>query len=124
LSDPGIRRRINLIGEKLLETLKLNPGIREFLACSRKFAEESGLITRRVKKALEYLSAENVPCSMNMFGEAVFTVLEDDKLPEVRTLLEGYLGTGNLKGTATIVASKIDGSGGRVIGDEAGPESP
>ena len=48
--------------------------LREFLTFSRSFAEESGLITPRVREALERCDRYGVPASMTMLGEGVFAI--------------------------------------------------
>ncbi|MDD1673102.1 MAG: GHMP kinase [Methanomicrobiales archaeon] len=46
--------------------------LEDFLSLSRTFAEHSGLITPRVRQALECCDRNGVPASMTMLGEGVF----------------------------------------------------
>ncbi len=44
----------------------------EFFKISREFAENSGLITKKVREVLDECSIRNIPASMTMLGEGVF----------------------------------------------------
>jgi pantoate kinase len=45
---------------------------RDFFTLSKRFAEQSGLITDPVKKVFKICEQENVPAGMTMLGDGVF----------------------------------------------------
>jgi pantoate kinase len=73
LPSPGILGSCNTM-EKVRRAF---PGtcpqsIEEFFMLSRKFSEESGLITHEVRTALDICDMEDIPASMTMLGNGIF----------------------------------------------------
>ena len=82
--------RIGVLGEGALKALLEEPSLENFVSVSRRFAERSGLITKRVREALELLDKMDiVGASMAMIGETVFALTDRDMVEEVVELLRG-----------------------------------
>lgn len=109
LTNEEICKRINEFGGKLVDKLIEEPNITNFLKFSRQFAEYIGLITSRIRKVLDATEAANIVCSMPMFGESVFTLIEQKSLKEVLTIFGKYGSNGQ------IIVSKIDFEGARPL---------
>lgn len=73
LSERGARERLNSSGKQCLKSLLASPSLENFLSLSRSFARSSGLLSSRVKAAMEVLEAKNIASSMCMLGGSVFT---------------------------------------------------
>lgn len=97
LSNPETRKHINRVGEKLLKELIATPEIDHFFYVSRQFSEKTGLITDEVRRIFSYFDERSIPCSMLMFGNAVFACFRDKSMAkkELETLSslekKGYL---------------------------------
>ena len=76
LSNPGLRRRINELGGRFVEEIWRNQRLELFLRLSRSFTEHVGLITPRIRSVLERTDEEGFVCSMAMFGETVFSLVD------------------------------------------------
>jgi pantoate kinase len=109
LTDPESRRRINDCGGKLVDELIRTPTIYEFMKLSRRFAEEVGLMTDRVRNILDFTDKAGVICSMPMFGESIFTITEPKN---VKTLLHIFRNEGS---DGRVFLSKVDRAGARLI---------
>jgi pantoate kinase len=109
LTDETVRKRINEFGGKLLDGLVEEPSVANFMKFSRRFAEHVGLTTDKLRSVLKAADEADFVCSMPMFGESVFTIIEKDSLPELLKIFEMY-GLGE----KTIV-SGIDFEGARLI---------
>ena len=60
--------KVNIAGEKAMKKLGKKKAMQEFIKCSREFAEESGLLTPRVRRLLEKMPGS----AMAMLGETAF----------------------------------------------------
>jgi pantoate kinase len=109
LTDPETRKRINEFGGKLVDQLIEKPDLVNFLKLSRQFAEHVGLISKKVRKILSATDHAGFVCSMPMFGEAVFTLVERKSLEELLEIL-GKAGT-----NGQIITSSIDFEGARIL---------
>jgi pantoate kinase len=88
LSDQGLRRRINEIGERYVDELQMSFTPERFMNYSRDFAEKMGLITPRVRRMLMDTDEEGYICSMVMFGEVVFSVVEADEAYDLAGVMQ------------------------------------
>ncbi len=109
LSDLEIRRRVNEAGGKLLNEFLNDLSVDNFLRLSRGFAERIGLITDRVRKILIEADEAGLTCSMPMFGEAVFTIVERDSIERALKTFGKYAST------AELFVCGIDFEGARLI---------
>ena len=94
LSDPDLRRRINELGGRFVDELQRDQSPELFMSLSRRFAEHVGLITPRLRAVMDTTDEAGIPCTMVMFGEVVFSLLEceeADRLAEIlRRAAPGY----------------------------------
>jgi pantoate kinase len=110
LSNKELRARINVFGGKLVEELVQKPTVDNFLTLSRTFAEHLGLISDRVAKVLRKMDKEGFTCSMAMFGESIFSVVEHKYLNNLLDLLQPFVPLKH-----NLIVSNIDFQGARVI---------
>ena len=80
LTDSKTRARINRFGSDLVRELVSAPTIMNFMKLSRRFAEHVGLISEKVRKILVAADKAGFTCSMPMFGESAFSVVEKSRL--------------------------------------------
>jgi len=83
LSDPDLRRRINDLGGNFVDEIKGDLGPSRFMELSREFTDYVGITTPRLKVVLDAADKAGVPCSMAMFGEALFSLVEKDEAGRV-----------------------------------------
>ncbi len=88
LSDPGLCRRINELGGLFVDELHRELTPERFMHYSRRFAEHVGLITPRMREVLDRTDGAGYPCTMAMFGEVVFSLLERDRAQGLVEVLE------------------------------------
>jgi pantoate kinase len=109
LTNPVIRERVNRFGGSLIDKLIRRPELPDFLRLSREFAEHVGLISERVRRVLEATDRAGFTCSMPMFGDSLFTLVEDNDIEDLEKILPKH------GSYATIFTSEIDFSGARVL---------
>jgi pantoate kinase len=91
LSDPESRKLINDAGDKAVSRIIENPTFGEFISCSREFSERTGLMTKRVTRALTELTDTGLTnSSMVMLGDSVFCFCEEDEVSEATGLLNNH----------------------------------
>ncbi|MBC8223631.1 GHMP kinase [Candidatus Bathyarchaeota archaeon] len=83
LSDPVLRRRINDLGGDFVDEIKGNLDPSRFMELSREFTDYVGITTPRLRVVLDAADKAGVPCSMAMFGEALFSLVEKDEAGRV-----------------------------------------
>jgi len=110
LSDEKIRRHINETGKKLIDKLIPHPNLTDFMAFSRSFAEEVGLISQRVRRVLEETDRLSITCSMAMFGETVFSLIKREKTEEILEIFRRHAPSRN-----SAFITEIDFEGARLI---------
>lgn len=88
LSDPVIRRRINELGGRYVDQIKddLRPDL--FMELSRRFTEHMGLATHKIRKVFDATDREGYQCTMAMFGETAFALIEDEDAPGLVKVLK------------------------------------
>lgn len=109
LTNSTLSRRINNSTQKLVDGLAEEPTLQNFLIFSREFAEQTGLITGRLRKLLRETDKEGFVCSIPIFGDGVFSIVKLESLP---TLIETFQEYGP---AAQIFVSKIDFKGARLL---------
>lgn len=87
LSDELLRHKINELGGRFVNEIHKDPSPALFMDLSRRFAEHIGLITPRLRAVLEETDAANIPCSMAMFGEVLFSLVEEDQVLKLLEVL-------------------------------------
>jgi pantoate kinase len=109
LTNPVIREQVNRFGGGLIDELIQRPGLPEFLGLSRQFAENVGLISERVRRVLKATDRAGFTCSMPMFGNSLFTLIEDNDIEDFEGILFKHGSDG------TIFTSEIDFKGARML---------
>ncbi len=77
LLDNEKKEKINKAGRVCMKELLKEPSTENFLALSRKFAFETGLMEKDVHSALKTLEGRGVTASMSMLGNSVFTITDE-----------------------------------------------
>jgi pantoate kinase len=85
------------------------PTLENFLKLSRSFAENTGLITEKVRKVLDETIASGIICSMPIFGEGVFSIVKQNMVDPLLEVFRKNVFTGK-----TFV-SEIDFKGARLL---------
>lgn len=109
LTNPATRERVNRYGGDLVNKLAEKPDLAGFLELSREFAEHVGLITESVRRVLKATDAAGFACSMAMFGESVFTLVERDSLEDITKIFRKH----GLEGV--VFSSEVDFEGARLL---------
>jgi pantoate kinase len=78
IEDPHHKKKINEMGRNLLRELIKDPKPRKFMELSRKFAENTGLMSEEVKETVEILENETIGASMAMLGNTAFALSESE----------------------------------------------
>jgi pantoate kinase len=89
LSTPWIRARINGHAHELLWNLMSKPSEAQLMRLSRQFSDGIGLATERVKSLLSLFDSLDIPASMLMIGEGVFSIFPRNEVHNAETLLRG-----------------------------------
>jgi pantoate kinase len=109
LTNPQTRRKTREIGGDLVNALMKDESVTNFMALSRQFAEHLGLITRRIRMTLDATDEASLICSMPMFGESVFTLIERKNLKSILEVFE------KCKSKGRIIVSGVDQLGARLL---------
>jgi pantoate kinase len=89
LSNPDLCRRINELGGRFVDEISgdLSPSL--FMELSRRFTDHVGIATPRLRYVLDEASREGIPCTMAMFGEVAFSLVEREEAGRVAKFLSG-----------------------------------
>lgn len=109
LTNPGIRARITESGGELTDELIEAPTIINFMKKSRRFAEQVGLLSEKVRSILNATDKLGVVCSMPMFGESAFTITDSDN---VERILQVFRERGP---SGQTIVSKVNHDGARLL---------
>lgn len=86
------RETINKMGKITLKRILSEPSPENFLRSCRKFAETTGLATKRVIRLMDAAEkAGAMGAAQNMLGEAVHALVERDKVKSVLAAFETFL---------------------------------
>jgi pantoate kinase len=81
ISNHEALRDIGKMGETLLNLFRSKPTAQHFLMVSRSFSDFLDLASLRMRRAMDFLASEGYPSfTMNMFGEAIFTLVKEDEI--------------------------------------------
>jgi pantoate kinase len=108
LTNSAFRETINEAAPEYIVKLDKNPSLTNFLRYSRGFAERTGLINSRIRKILDMTDKQGFICSMPMFGDGVFSVVNPESAHALSSILK------NFGSQAQIITSKIDFKGPKV----------
>lgn len=76
IEDPTWKEKINQNGKTLLRELLQKPNLQNFFKLSRRFAEETTLMSPELKEMVEILDDETMGVSMAMLGKTAFALSE------------------------------------------------
>ena len=110
LTNKERRGQINKFGGELVDELSLCPNPQTFMALSRSFAERIGLISMRMREVLRDMDDGEVLCSMAMFGDVLFSLVERDNIGRVLKIFRRYAPS-----KQDITAAEIDFQGARLL---------
>jgi len=110
LSDEKTRHRINESGKELIDKLITNPNPANFMAFSRIFAEDIGLISPRMRKVLKETDGTGITCGMAMFGETIFSLIKQNETEEIFKIFQRHAPSEN-----SAFITEIDFKGARLI---------
>lgn len=102
LKDEHKRREINDKGGYLVDSVVKQPTLEKIMTNSRIFALETGLATKKIRRAIDTASMHG-QASMSMLGSSVFAVGDTQKLKEA------------LSRMAEVVVCKVDTIGPRIV---------
>ena len=109
LADPGLRTRINELGGELVDGLRMELTPQRFMESSRRFAEHLGLVTPRLRRVFDAADGAGYPCTMAMFGEVAFSVVEKERAHGLSELLMETIPD------CEAVITSIDTAGARLV---------
>ena len=110
LTDNELREQINKFGGKLVDELVLCPTPQNFMKLSRSFAEHVGLISGRMRNILRNADDSGYLCSMAMFGELLFSLVERNAVKGLLKFFRGYTSSEH-----NIAVAEIDFKGARLL---------
>ncbi|MFQ6073681.1 MAG: pantoate kinase [Candidatus Bathyarchaeia archaeon] len=110
LADEVFRQRINEYGGNLVDELVRHPTLGNFIEFSRRFAEHTGLISKRLRAVLEEADSAGLTCSMAMLGETVFTIVRRDQVEEVHKIFNKHAPS-----ERDVIIAEIDFEGARLL---------
>ena len=108
-SNP-LRRRLAESGDTLVDRFIREPSPDAFLRFSRRFADESGLLTTRLRRVLAETDRTMFTCSMAMIGETAFTLVPREEAQDVVKMFRDHVPE---KGQ--ILVTDVDAKGARLL---------
>ncbi len=113
LSSFSKRVLINKMGKWAMQKILNDPSVENFLDSSMEFAEKAGFVTARVRElSKRTIKAGAIGVAQNMVGEAIHALVMENNAPNVIDAFKQALPK------ESIVVSKIDFQGARLIPDE------
>ena len=108
ITSQNAKSKINEWGGKALNSILEKPTIENFMNESRKFAENIGLLTDKVARAISAMeNAGAIGATQNMIGEAAHSIVEEDNIEKV---VYSVREIGN-----NIIIANIDNVGARLL---------
>jgi pantoate kinase len=107
LASHSLKKTINTCGRALIEKFLRDTSYSNFMIISRKFSDCVGLISSRLRRAMNALDSSGFNCSMMMLGESLFCLLPHEEAARVETILRSH--------DLTPTTSRVAQSGARLI---------
>ena len=109
LNNSKFIKLINIFGRQSLKQLINNPSSDEFLKLSRKFSLQINFFPSELYKFMKLADRFDMICSMNLFGNTIFSILKNNEINEFyRLFLKN-----NIPGC--LLFSSINHSGAKII---------
>ena len=99
--------RINGLGDKMVGRLLKTRNCEQFQDMSLEFADYVGVITPRMKRVIDDLSAHGIKCGVALFGETVFSMISPKKEGAVLDVLKRHGGE--------VIRTELDRQGARIL---------
>ncbi|ADN01191.1 pantoate kinase [Spirochaeta thermophila] len=109
LQDEGVRARVEEAGRALHAALAAEPTFERFLDLSREFSRRVDLFSPAVRPLAEACAKEGIHHAMLMFGDGLYSLVEEARAPEVEALYRRLLPG------ATIFVCSITRERGKVV---------
>jgi pantoate kinase len=110
LTNPENRKRINSVGDALVQKIVDDSSLETFISCSRRFTQVIGLATKRVNAALRDLDEVGLKhSSMVMLGDSVFCFCNQQQSLTAIEILTKYWDPTQVQTT------RISEEGGRLV---------
>jgi pantoate kinase len=107
LADHYLKKTINACGRALIERFLQDVSYCNFMSMSRKFSDCVGLISSRLRRAMNALDSSGFSCSMMLLGESLFCLLPREDVSPVEEIFRSN--------ELTPATSKVARSGARLI---------
>ncbi len=107
LASHSLKKTINACGRALIEKFLRDASYSNFMIISRKFSNCVGLISSRLRRAMNALDSSGFTCSMMMLGESLFCLLPHEDIARVEAILRSH--------KLTSATSLVARSGARLI---------
>jgi pantoate kinase len=107
LADHYLKKTINDCGRALIERFLQDVSYSNFMSMSRKFSNCVGLISSRLRRAMNTLDSSGFSPSMMMLGESLFCLLPREDVSPVEEIFR--------RNELTPATSKVARSGARLI---------
>jgi pantoate kinase len=113
LTNPKLRKRINIEGKKTMDSIRSHPTPQEFFRSCQRFAKALPFLTDRVRNLLDVAETEKiVGVAQNMIGEAAHALVHQDHTSK---LVKTW---GDIIGPENVLESTIALSGPRIVESE------
>lgn len=100
--------KINGLGGIMVNKLLQSKNHEIFQDMSLEFAKYVNVVTPRMEKLIEELSKNGIKCGIALFGETIFSMVEEKSINEVLKIFKKYP-------EGKIIISKLDKEGARVL---------
>ena len=90
ITSPEMIEKINHYSTKLLAELELKATLEEFLRVSYEFANNTSLLSGKLKELVDYLKNEGYSTSMIMLGQSLFVVDKLEDLVECKKIINNF----------------------------------
>ena len=100
--------KINGLGGRMVDNLLDTQDYDHFQSMSLEFANYVGVMTPRMKRLVDRLTANKISCGIALFGETVFSMILRSKEQHLLNILSEYK-------DCTIIRSELDDIGARVL---------
>jgi pantoate kinase len=105
------RLAVNKAGKRTLDRILNDPSLENFMICCKDFAEETGFMTRRLRRLIDLAEkAGAIGAAQNMVGEVIHAVTTSENVHNVVQAFKQVLSQDQ------ITVAKVDFQGARLLG--------
>jgi pantoate kinase len=111
LTSSEKRLAVNKAGKRTLDRILSDPSLDNFMICCKDFAEETGFMTRRLRRLIDLAEkAGAIGAAQNMVGEVIHAVTTSENVHNVVQAFKQVLSQDQ------ITVAKVDFQGARLLG--------